>query len=740
MAIANFLFEIGTEELPHNYVDEARVALIDVVKTKLQELQLSYTSFKGYSTPRRLALIIENLQTKQKSRQHLKRGPLLSMVFKDGQITPAGKGFMNFVGITALPDLKDIPSNEVKEGLFKKKEKGKVFLYHSTWVTGQSTKTLLTENLPIILKTLPFPKSMRWSDLHVAFYRPIKWLVCLLGDEIIPLSLAGIVAEKFSQGHRQFSSEKKISVNANNYLKILKDNGVVVDHNERKNLILQQLEKIEQKLGCMAISKEKVLSEVNNLVEWPHLICCEFQKDFLKIPQEVLISEMVKHQMYFPLIHTHSSKNDSLSIDSSLNSDEKPLANLFVVISNIEKENNVKKGNLKVLTSRFRDGAFLYKEDLDLGLTAMGEKLIKVTYQKDLGSYADKIKRMEKLSTFLSRTRTKSVKEDTLKAITLCKNDLTSNMVGEFPHLQGIMGEYYSKAEGHSKRVSRAIRDHYLPTSSGGNLPQDEVGVLIALADKWDTILGCFAVRLFPTKSNDPYALRRQAFGIIRIVIEKKLFLSLKEMLAFAIPEYRYFVVNHFSEEIGGKRNGNIEKSYQEKILQFFVHRLKSFLKEKKIDPDVIEASVSEDIDDVYLTYLTAEAIIELKEKPLFKNFIRVFKRVKNILKKEKIENISKSEDSSDLAVSPDLFEIEEEKKLFAFYQNKKKGIEKKLANRQFVSAFTDFAEFNDVLAVFFDNVLVNVEDKKIKNNRLKLLISIDYLMKNVLDFSKLIV
>ena len=745
MTTADFLLEVGVEELPHGYIDAAREALATAVEKKLNGLGLSHTSLRAYSTPRRLALIVKKLATQQSDSRLLKKGPPLVAAFKDGILTPAGKGFITSVGVTSPPNPQDLPSSPPEVGLFKKEEKGKNFLYHASEVKGQSTETLLKNLLPSLLSSLPFPKAMRWADLDVPFYRPLRWLVCLLGDRVIGFEMAGIRAHHTSWGHRQLGEKKPFPVTAANYVATLKEQGVIVDPEARQSLILQQLQAIEKDTGCLAHSKERVLREVTNLVEWPYLVCCQFDETFLKVPQEVLISEMVEHQMYFPLLKEQGT-----------------LANLFVVTANIKNKSNVKSGNVKVLTSRFRDGAFLYQEDLKLGLTALGERLSKVTYQQALGSYKDKVERMLKLGAYLGAKKPPEVKQSVLEAISKCKNDLTSNMVGEFPHLQGIMGAYYAKGEGLPLEVSDAISEHYLPTSAGGRLPKSEIGALTALADKWDTLLGSFSVGLIPTGSHDPYALRRLAFGIIRILIERQIPLSLRGLVDEALPRYRGFLTNNSNGR--DSTYFKSEQDYKKAILDFIANRVASHFKEEGFAADVIEAGVTEGMDDIYSTYLAAKSIEELKQKPFFKDLTQILKRVKNILKKEDLveEPSAHGEPSAHLSdhlprkwsdgepsprlrsgtggePSPELFQLIEEKNLFAFYRDKKSPIKALLNDKKFTEAFTEFAKCSSILEIFFDNVMVKVENKEVRMNRLKLLKSIDGLIDKVLDFSKLV-
>ena len=707
----HFLLEVGVEELPHGYVNKAREALRFAFEKKLKELKLNYDSLKTHSTPRRLVVFIQNLEKEQKDNQIIKKGPLISVAFKDGEITAVGEGFLRSAHLEKYPKLKEIPKGKPPEGLFQQEENGKVFLYHTTIKKGQSTNALLKKSIPEILTSLPFPKSMRWANLDVLFYRPLRWLVCLLGEEIIPFELAGVVANNKSFGHRQLSPKDGFEVTIENHNKILESNGVILDQDKRKEKILSQLKKIELETNCFVTPefKNKLLSKVSNLVEFPHLVCCRFDETFLKIPHEVLISEMVEHQMYFPL----HQKDDTLS-------------NQFIVTANIDSSDNVKKGNEKVLTSRLRDGKFLYEQDLEMGLNAMGEKLDKITYQKDLGSYTEKVERTKLLARYICKQQhlNSSMEESVLISISLCKNDLASNMVYEFPNLQGTMGGYYAKAEGVSLEESQSIPEHHRPISPTGELPSTKLSSVVALADKFETILGCFSIGITPTGSQDPYGLRRMAFGIIRIVIENKMFFSLKTLLDEKVDIYQHFIKN-----IGGFKS---KKEYHQTIIYFFTNRVKSHFKECGFPSDVVESSIIGEVNDIYSSYIKAETLTQFKKKSFLRELTQTVKRIKHILKKEEISG----------EPSTELFKKREEENLYQFHQKIKDIFYSHLKNKEFTEAmcFLEQKKFAQVLADFFDNVLVNVKDENLRLNRLRLLNLVDRLIGNVFDFEKLII
>ena len=713
METADFLLEIGVEELPHGYLDGSRNSLQLAFEKKLTHLTLGYESIEAYSTPRRLTLFIKGLDKKQKDHQIYRKGPLSAAAFKDGNITSVGEGFFRSCGVSDFPKLENILEKKVLAGVFCQEDHGKVFLYHASKKKSEHTGVLLEQFLPEILKSLPFPKSMRWADLEVAFYRPVKWLLCLLGKEIIPFEFARIVAGNKSFGHRQLSPKAGFFVTTENYIETLEDKGVFLDQERRKEKILHQIENLEKETASLVTPafKKKLLPKVTNLVEYPHAVCCEFDEEFLNLPEEVLISEMVEHQLYFPL----HKKDDSLS-------------NQFIVIANINNTLNVKKGNEKVLVSRLRDGKFLYEQDLEIGLSVMGEKLKTITYQKDLGSYADKVARTKSLAKFLCRSQNLDKSEapsayepGVLKVISLCKNDLASNMVYEFPTLQGIMGGYYAREEGLSLEESAAIPEHYLPTSPNGKLPSGKLSSMVALTDKWETIFSCFSIGIIPTGSHDPYALRRMAFGIIRIIIENKMFFSLKKFLKKKTNIYQDF--------LNRGRHFESEDLYRAAILHFITNRTKSHFKEYNFSPDVIEASVGKEVDDIYVSFMKASSVTKLKEQPFFTECTEMIKRIKNILREEKVLG----------SPSPELFEKSAEKDLYDFYQKIKNNIESHINNNEFSKAFLEFKEISQVLGNFFDNVLVNVENKAVRLNRLRLLNLINKLVGNVLDFDKLI-
>nr|WP_232817747.1 glycine--tRNA ligase subunit beta [Brachyspira hampsonii] len=561
------------------------------------------------------------------------------------------------------------------------------------------TKKLFEEKLESIVSSIDFKKKMRWGNKDFAFVRPIRNVIALFGNEIIKTSVAGIETNNKVTGHRLLSPEFKEINNPKDYEKILLEKHVIVSREKRLENIINQLENIEKELGFEAVSKKKVSEIVVDLTEEPYLLTAEFDSKFLEVPKEVLTSEMIEHQKYFPLCKKDGS-----------------LTNVFVITANQPKTPQIIAGNIRVLTARLSDGRFLYQEDIRKGMDEMNERLEMLMFRKELGSVADKVKRLEKNSELLiTLLGYEKDKENILKAIKYMKSDLVSNMVYNFPELQGIMGGYFAKAMNLNDDIALAINEQYRPLFASDEIPSNDTGKAIAILDKMDNIAAGFYVGDIPTGSQDPNALRRQALGIINILIKSKKHVNLKKLIEQSINSMPKDARNNKSEDL------------IKDIFEFFKSRFENDIDFSK---DSVAGVLSTGIDDMYDAYLKIEAIDEFRKKneALFSNLLIVFKRIKNMIKSAKDTNLDES-----------LLKEEAEKSLYNTYKEKLNEVNKLMENREYEKTFALLASLYEPLDKFFKDIMVNVDDEKIKNNRIALLSSVDKIFKNMLDFSSLV-
>lgn len=698
----DLLFEIGVEELPHGFIPGAISQLVEKTKVLLNGEHLASSEIRSFSTPRRLAILITGLPESQTDREIFKKGPLLKAAFQNGALAPAGKGFLKSFGIETLAEKDLVDADTVpakKDGAYFKTENGQTFLYGFQFVRGKKTVAILAEKLPELIASLEFPKSMRWAEFEFPFARPIRWILALFGSEVVPFTIAGIHSGNATYGHPQFfhRNEKVSLAKPADYAEALRKKNVLADSDERRDSILKQIAAIEKKNGVKLLETEKVVPLVRDLTEWPHLVLASFDESFLRLPREVLISEMVEHQKYFP-VEDASGK----------------LKSQFVITANIEKEEHVIRGNLKVLTSRLRDGAFLYEEDLKTSLKAMGEKLRTVTYMKELGTVSEKVERTVLHARALSDSLKLSKPDEVETLCRLMKSDLVSKMVYEFPALQGVIGEYYAisqaKQLGIDPKLAVAIREHYMPLGAGAALPETPAGIALSLAEKIDTLLGHFAIGNIPTGSADPFALRRQALGVIRIAVEKKLSFQLHAHLFSTSKAYEEFRTNFkaFSDE------GQLIKA----VLDFVHGRFKAYLKDLGYAPDEIDALPEAHLASDFFDLVTRlETLKEFRSKPDFIKYVQIRKRVSNILEKSPT-----GEKDSLHPVKRESLTEEAEKSLFDHYQKTRDALQKADHKKQIELALT----FHSPLETFFEKVLVEDKDEAKRLNRKNLLALID--------------
>ena len=686
----DFLLEIGSEELPATFVPIGCRNLESKMRTFFDKVGLAYEGVCVYATPRRLALHVRGLTGGTEAKEIKKRGPKLETAFgSDGMLTPQGKGFFKSIGHEEAT--RDSVEKQAILGLTQ--ENG--YLFFSSTVSGKSTLSLLAENLSTLILEIDFPKKMRWGNLDISYPRPLHWIVALYGKQEVPFEIGHVVSGSHTYGHAQRGRDKIVLSHPDDYLKKLKKHFVLADIEERKESILSQLAKIEEKHQASALEKERVLKEVLYLTEWPELTAYDFDPKFLEAPKQVLISEMVSHQRYFPL---EDGKGH--------------LKNLFVITADNTPTDLIRKGNKKVLSARLSDGVFLYKEDLKEPLENFNDMLKAMTFQKDLGSVFDKVIRL--MAHAKSINDALAIADDVKLARTalLCKSDLASELVKEFPELQGEIGSTYATIQKEAAEVAVAIAEHWLPTSEGGKLPVTPVGIVLSLADKIDNLLGYFSVDLKPTSSSDPYALRRQAIGLIKIL--------LKEKISVDIPKLLHSCSKHFSHAI--------TESLIQEIVLFLTARAKGIFEELGFEKETIAACLTPHLIDPFDQLCRIEALSELRgKKESFSHLTEVFKRVKGLL-----------ETRIDTPFSSDLMKEPAEKEILKALEHLEKHWNGALAEQNYLRAFELMADLQKPLAHLLDSVKILCDDEAMKHNRIALLQNIFTRFEELVDFSKL--
>ena len=685
----NFLLEIGTEEIPAAYLKPYAKQLRELFSREFKKLELAHGEIITAFTPRRLAFFCENLAEEQPTKNVELKGPPENIAFNDGAPTKAAEAFAKKCGISV-------------EQLETKDFNGKMYLFANVNQGGGKTVNLLPEIIVSVIRKLKSPKSMRWEDKPTVFARPIRQLLALFGDTVIPADLDGLLADRFSFGHR-FISPEKINIESadwNSYKEKLKIAHVILEADEREKMIVQQL--IEH--GAI---KERIdmflVATCANLVEWPNVVRGSFPKELLELPEVVLENALKKHQKSF-LIYDDNGK----------------VANGFLSVANndLDDEELIRDGYERVILARLDDAKFFWDEDRKVKLSSRINSLKNVVFQNKLGSYFDKSERIAALSRSLAiKINSNKIADDLEKAAMLSRADLTTAMVYEFPNLQGIMGNIYARViDGENENVCAAIEEMYKPRSADDSLPQTLEGALLSIADRIDTLVGCCAVGLGPTGSADPYALRRQSLGMLKTIIKHGFHFSMKELL----------------EEAAAKFNFENSNETIEQVLNIIKGRFETVLKENSVRYDVINAVLATTWDDVATTLEKAEQIMSLIATEDFKKVCTVV---------ERCHNITKNVELSDVNVDEKLFSEVLEKELWSEWQKAKPQVKQSTnfvdCKRQIMSIASSFA---DKLNTFFDEVRVNVENEKLRMNRLKLVRSIrDEIVNELADLSQIV-
>lgn len=692
----DFLLEIGLEELPASFVSIGVNGLEKAVQTFLDTQGIGYKRIHAYGTPRRLALHIEKLASEKPVQKIEKKGPAISAAFDAaGNPLPPALGF--FRSIKHEPaSLQHIKDGKVK-GAVVRSLKEVDYLFADFEEAPVSTPELLQKNLPNLILGIDFPKKMRWGDQEIAFARPIRWLVALFGKQILPFQIGDIISDRISHGHRQLANHTFEITSPERYIETARAHYVIADIQERKTNILLQLNAIEKEMDGIAIAREKVIPQVLHLVEWPTLTYSEFDPSYLKAPKEVLISEMVEHQKYFPVE------------DASGN-----LKNLFVITANNKPTDLIRRGNRKVLSSRLKDGTFLFEQDLKIPLETFVEKLKTITYLKGLGSIYDKTERLKKHGQVLLGHLNIADAKKVDRAAHLAKLDLGSHVVYEFPELQGIMGEIYALHAHEDAEVAASINEHWMPRGENAPIPKTPTGQILSLSDKIDNLISCFGMGLKPTSSSDPFALRRQVFGMIRILIEGKYHLPLKEVITACIPNFQ-----------GLKENPN---EISTEISQFILNRIKTVFLDYSLSKDEIEASLSSGFNDIYDAFSRIQALSAFRKNSAdFPALVEVYKRAKGQIPQ-----------GTPLPFSSELQKEPAELALYQALEKTSKEVAQSIQTGNYKQAFEQLAALKAPLAMLFDTVKILDDDAAVRQNRLALLQLVLEQFALLVDFSKI--
>lgn len=685
----DLLLEIGLEEVPAKFMPPALAELKQLAESKLMEQRISFDEIVTYGTPRRIALVVKNIADKQADLEEEAKGPAVKAAYDaDGNPTKAALGFARGQSV----DVAD---------LYQKELNGNLYVFATKKAIGVNTEDVLPVILPQLVTGISFPKPMRWGFTELRYARPIRWIVALYGDTVVPFSIEGILSGNVSRGHRYLGTDHLVIPSASEYLNVLENDFVIVDQKRREAMIVEQMNALAMSVEGTVEIDEDLLEEVLYLVEYPTALMGDFNPAYMLMPEELIITPMKEHQRYFPVKKGHHIMSKFITVRNG----------------NAEHLDLVTSGNEKVLEARLADAKFFYDEDLKIRLEDNVEKLKTIVFQEKLGTVYEKTLRMQQGVSVISDWLNlgDDVKERAMRAAYLSKADLVSNVVYEFPELQGLMGEKYAYPQGEHPLTAKAISEHYLPKHADGELPLTFEGVVCSLADKLDTIVGCFAAGIEPTGSQDPYALRRQAAGICNIILGRSILVSLTALIEQA--------ADHYPVEIIGDKAALVQRVYE-----FFEQRIRNVLNDKGYRYDVIEAVVASGYDNLTETLLRAEAVDKMKDTETFGKVLTAFNRANNLAKK---------------AVTLDVNEIylvaDAEKQLWSDVQYVEKATALLLAKRQYNEALHIISMMEENISAFFDTVMVMDEDETIKNNRLALLGRISSLSGQIADLSKIV-
>lgn len=685
----DLLFEIGMEEIPAGFLQPALAQLHDRFIAKAAELKFGHGPVTVMGTPRRLVLKVSDIVEKQDDTVEELLGPSKMAAFDgDGKPTRAVEGFARSKGV-AVSDLRVVETSKGEYMMLVRE------------VRGVETSLLLPGVLQSLIVEMSFPKSMKWGSNLQSFARPIQWLVALFGQEILRFSHEGIESSNISIGHRFLDNNPFVVEDAAHYEQQLVDRHVLVDPAGRRSQVVAEIkravaESVELRDGRVAID-EALVDTVTNLVEIPYGVCGVFDEKFLQLPAEVLITSMREHQKYFPVVDSSGK-----------------LLPGFVAVNNT-KVNDIeitRKGHQRVLRARLEDALFFFNSDREQRLESRIAELHGIIFQAKLGTMLEKKERLVKLVRTLAEKIDPTLADDCCRAALLCKADLLSSMVGEFPSLQGIMGGAYAEHDGERPCVATAIVEHYMPKRAGAEIPATDIGAILALADRFDTLAGCFGIGQVPSGTADPFGLRRISLAILHIIKGKGYTVSLHELIHKALALY------------GGKVDGGNETVAA--VIGFMKARFANDCISRGLEAEAVEAAISVNFDDVNDCLLRIDAILQIRKEPAFRVLAASYKRVKNIIK-----------DNRDTAIRPDLFEHEAESGLYTLFVDVRDQMDKLVAAKEYAKALEAMLRMKEPVDYFFEAVMVMAEDLAVRQNRLNLLTALGDLILQVGDISK---
>ncbi|MGG4206633.1 glycine--tRNA ligase subunit beta [Paenibacillus jamilae] len=688
----DLLFEIGLEEVPARFIPNAIQQLKQRMTAWLDSSRIAYGAVEVYATPRRLAVLVKEVAEKQEDINEEVKGPSRKIALDEaGNWSKAALGFARSQGVD--------PEQ------FTFKELGGVeYIYATKSSIGVPTADVLSEGLLHILHAMTFPKFMRWASYDFKFVRPIRWLIALFGSDIVNLEIAGVQSGNVTRGHR-FLGQDAVVESPADYVEVLRKQHVIVDIEERQSLIVKQIEALAAEKDWTIAVKDDLLEEVLYLVETPTVLFGGFDPAFLNIPKDVLITSMREHQRYFPVLDRTGE-----------------LLPYFVTVRNGGSQSLevIAKGNEKVLRARLSDAKFFYEEDQKLEIKDALSKLESIVFHEELGTVGDKVRRIRRIADALAEKLRVSpdTQESVSRAADICKFDLVTQMVYEFPELQGVMGEDYARKAGEKEEVARAVFEHYQPRFAGETVPSTNAGAIVSIADKIDTITGCFSIGIIPTGSQDPYALRRQAAGIVQILLDRKLSATLSDVFNIAL-------------DVHGNL-GNMKRSADEirkELHEFFGLRVKKLLSET-LRYDVVDAVLAAGYDDVASVVNRGTALMTaVQTGEVFKATVESFNRVGNLAAKAVHKSVNTGE-----------FTEQGEKTLYEAWYSAYESYSVALQEGDATRALALASSITPAVTAFFDSVMVMAEDDAVRNNRLALLAAIDSELKRFADFSKLVV
>ena len=683
------LFEIGTEEIPAGFMEPALSFMERYITRAFNTQRVDHGDIITMGTPRRLVLMAKDVAETQRDKVEEVMGPPAKVAFDEaGKPTKAALGFAKGQGV-AVEDLK-----------VKETPKG-AYVYVLKEEKGGQTMELLPGILEQLVRSIPFKKSMRWGNRDIRFARPIHWFLALFGEEVVEFEIEGIKSGRITYGHRFLAPDPIELARPEDYMEAMEKARVVVDHKARRASIWEQVQREAARVGGVPQEDEDLLDEVNFLVEYPVATCGTFDQEFLELPPEVLITPMKEHQKYFPVFDR-----------------EGKLMHHFVVVNNILTDDMdlITQGNERVLRARLADARFFFQEDKETPLMDMFEKLKDVVFQEKLGTSYEKVMRFRQLALFMAEKVAPDKKDLVDRTALLCKADLESQMVYEFPELQGVMGREYARIQGEPQEVYLGIYEHYLPRFAGDELPTTVTGALVGIADRIDTIVGCFGIGLIPTGSEDPYGIRRDTLGIIHVILSQGFRLSLGELIDKAL-------------EILGDKVERDPREVKEEVLNFLRQRLYHLWISEGFRQDLVDAVLSAGFDDLVATKKRLEALVAFSQDPNFEALMTTFKRVVNILPPDFTRD----------QVDPQFLTKEEEKALYQALLQLEGKVEELVAQENYLEALKTIATLKEKVDAFFDGVLVMDKDEATKNNRLALLKRIARLFTGIADLSKVV-